>query len=562
MQNWPSLILNGTVFVEFYREEHPMKKIVSVILLAASSVYSQSYTTCPGGIPATLTANNPSNLSNPTYSLDPGGQTNSTGSFTVNPNSSTIYTLYTTGTNTNTAIVTTSNTATVTVISFPNMSLISSTGFTLGCNSKSISVISFSFFPSPSPPAIFSSSLLPFGSQSLSVLPGTLNTSNSLSITTAGTWTALLKMHPYECYSFVPFSVLSNTVPPVIDSIVPSVSVLSCNQPTMQLQGYSGTPNTNQFWTFIAGQTTTNTVSVSANLASATNTFVGTYTFHVIDLNNLCRLATVIPVYQNLFPPKAAITSGGVFSITCNQPTVVLSNQSSTGIPPGIFPTGQPVVGYLWQGPLPSPNASLASSYIAAVPGVYTLTAKDLNNGCMSFTTIVISENRTYPLLSEPTSPSNLCGGNATISASLLTSGTVTYSWTAPPTATVTGASAATLITNVTGIYTLNVKQLSSGCVTTVTYAVVHCVDIPQSKPGTELSVYPNPVGDILFIRGLNKDAETRVLIYNSIFQLVADEKIFEDGALNLKGEPGIYFITIRTGDEWKVVKVLKVKYK
>jgi hypothetical protein len=534
-----------------------MKKIVSVILLAASSVYSQSYTTCPGGIPATLTANNPSNLSNPTYSLDPGGQTNSTGSFTINPNSSTIYTLYATGTNTNSVVVTTSNTATVTVVGIPTLSLTSSTGFTLGCNSKSVSLISFSFFPPPSPPAIFSSTLFPFGS-SLSVLTGTLNTSNSLSITTAGTWTALLKMHPYECYAFLPFSMLSNTAPPVIDSIVPSMNVLSCNQPTMQLQGYSGTPNINQFWTYTGGQTTTNTVPVSANFATPTNTIVGTYTFHVIDLNNLCRSATMIPVYQNLFPPKAAISSGGVFSITCSQPTVVLSNQSSTGIPPGIFPTGQPVVGYLWQGPLPSPNASLASSYIAAFPGVYTLTAKDLNNGCLSFTTLTIYENRIYPLLFEPTGPSNLCGGSATISASLLTSGNVTYSWTAPPTATVKGASAATLITNVTGIYTLNVKQMSSGCITTVTYAVVYCVDIPETKYGTKLSVYPNPVGDILFIRGLHKDAKARVSIYNSVLQLVADEEIYEEGALSWKGEPGIYFITIQSGDQWKVVKVLK----
>jgi hypothetical protein len=116
--------------------EHPMKKTLAFLaLMVTLGHYAQNYTICPGQI-ATITASNPSNLTNPSYSLNPGGITSANGAFTVSPGSTTTYTVYVTG-QMGSFMTTTSNQLTVSVEPAPTLSLQPASGYTLGCSSKS-----------------------------------------------------------------------------------------------------------------------------------------------------------------------------------------------------------------------------------------------------------------------------------------------------------------------------------------------------------------------------------------------------------------------------------------
>jgi PKD repeat protein len=121
-------------------------------------------------------------------------------------------------------------------------------------------------------------------------------------------------------------------------------------------------------------------VAVNANFSNPTQSLVTTLTLQLTSTNNLCLSSTVVPVLQNIYPPVAAIAGGG--SLTCQTGTVMLTNQSSSGIPAGVFSSTAPVVGFLWEGPSPQLPLSLSSTYVAYTPGTYTLTAVDNNNGC------------------------------------------------------------------------------------------------------------------------------------------------------------------------------------
>jgi gliding motility-associated-like protein len=181
-------------------------------------------------------------------------------------------------------------------------------------------------------------------------------------------------------------------------------------------------------------------------------------------------------MYQSLYPPKAVISGSGV--ITCITTSIMLTNQSSSGIPNNGFPTGQPVVGFLWKGPSPQTDQSNSTTYIAKVPGTYTMTAKDMNNGCTSLTTTTIEDGRDFPILNNPVpAPSGIldCGVNATatISPNITSPRTnLTFTWTGPTgfqavngnSATVGSINSPTLIPNMLGEYAVLVRDNANGC--------------------------------------------------------------------------------------------------
>src|SRR5207253_1720932 len=116
-------------------------KIALLFLLGITSASNaQTMTACAGTI-ATLTAINSASLSNPTYSLNPGAITSGSPNFTVSaPTGTVLYTLYVTGTNSNSAVVTTTSNTTV-IWSEPTYNLVSPQNFSLGCASTSVCVL-------------------------------------------------------------------------------------------------------------------------------------------------------------------------------------------------------------------------------------------------------------------------------------------------------------------------------------------------------------------------------------------------------------------------------------
>jgi gliding motility-associated-like protein len=157
----------------------------------------------------------------------------------------------------------------------------------------------------------------------------------------------------------------------------------------------------------------------------------------------------------------------------------MLNNNSRSSIPTphSVFSTGLPVIGFLWQGPSPQVDQNNSSTYVAQAPGDYTMTAKDLNNGCTTFTTFAVQDAKLYPHINEPDAPAMPvidCGGTGTAKVYAFLTQTLgpTYQWTGPfdgdgdftGTPTVQCANCATFVTNLPGRYVLLVTNSVNGC--------------------------------------------------------------------------------------------------
>ena len=363
---------------------------------------------------------------------------------------------------------------------FPTFSVTSLQNFTLGCSSKSTAVVNIvggtatNSLQLPTGGAV---SYTILGPGSSTVTPsGTLSVISNFSVTLPGTWTVITKDNASFCETRVPISIITNTVKPLLDTLEIPYNILNCNSPTVSLKAISSTPNIGFNWAYDTntGNLASSTITISANFtASPTNTLVDTYTLTITDNNNLCTTTTVVPIFQNLFPPKAVISDGGVKALSCKVQTVMLTNSSSSNIPPNsIFTTGSPVIGLLWQGPSPMDPKNNASTYVGSVVGVYSMTAKDLGNGCTTKTVINISDNYDYPSLLNPNAVSQFtldCGaGTVGIYPGVVgVIDNLNYSWTSPTGALTGPANSPTLSTNLTGLYRVVVTNTASGCAIT-----------------------------------------------------------------------------------------------
>ncbi|WP_317897311.1 T9SS type A sorting domain-containing protein [Aurantibacillus circumpalustris] len=431
--------------------------------------------------------------------------------------------------------------------SLPTYSLSSPQSFTLGCGTKSVAMINIINGATNPVGGQISYTLLAPGSSTV-IAPGNLSGVNTYTAVFPGTWTAIVKDNTSGCITKTNISIISNTNPPDISVVVPS-QILNCNTTSVTLKATSDSPNATYSW--VPGFVASNSININAYPSSITQSLINNYTVTVTDIYNNCKSYSVIPMYQNIYPPKAKINTNGTLAINCVSPTVVLYNNSSTGIPLNTpFTTNSLIVGYLWEGPSPQIPLQVSSTYTAGTPGVYTLTAKDLNNGCTSQTVTTITDNRFYPDVSSTPGAFLLpCPGIVTIFPTVngpLTG--VTYSWTSPANATTSASNGPNLTTNTPGIYTIAVTNVTSGCVSTVTIAVYACVGIDKNnEKNKNIRIFPNPNNGEFTIITEDVQNNSFIEIYNSIGTLVHKQAIHANKTLLNRRElsSGIYVICV-----------------
>jgi|GEM_PF-441386 len=370
---------------------------------------------------------------------------------------------------------------------FPTFSVSSPQNFTLGCNANSVAAIHIdNAQTTPTPGGPVSYTILGPGS-STNYISGTTSV---YSVTVPGTWTVITVDNTNLCESKVQVSVLQNTVAPAVEVVVPATR-LTCYTPSVVLTGGSSTPNTSFNWSFPGspGNLQGSTITVNANTVQTTNTLIANYTLTVVDNNNTCRSFTVITMEQNLFKPNAVISGGN--NISCLTSSVTLTNQSSTNIPPFFNPSA-PVIAYTWNGPSPQAEAQLATTYLAYMPGTYTMVARDLNNGCFSVATKTIDDFRDYPQLDRSETHFILdCGtvGEPIYPVLLGNTTGFIYDWTTVPGATVSSVSSRTLIVTKPGQYDVTITNTLNGC---SAYAIVEVISgtLQASFLADQASVY------------------------------------------------------------------------
>jgi gliding motility-associated-like protein len=351
---------------------------------------------------------------------------------------------------------------------FPTYSVTSPQNFTLGCTSKSVAIIDIiSADTSPIPGGPVSYTII--GPPTSPITPsGILSTMSTYTVNAPGSWTIITKDNTNLCETRVQLSVTQNTFSPDLSIVVPQ-QILSCYVPSVVLQGQSTTPNVSYLWSFQTnvGTVSGNTITVLSNPSAPTVTNIANYTLTIQDLNNTCISTSVVPMRQNLFPPNPIIA--GELEITCNTGTVTLTNMSTSNVPAALS-FSLPVVALLWEGPSPQMPLQLATTYVGSMPGAYTMTARDLNNGCISIGTKTVIDSRTYPEINKPSPPDPFvldCGVlSRTITANLNTSSNsgFTYTWTSPAGANFENEHTKVLTTNAIGSYQLDVYNTKNGC--------------------------------------------------------------------------------------------------
>ncbi len=432
---------------------------------------------CPAGIPATFTAVTTNTMTNCTFSwyspFSPGA---ATSSGTVSIQQFLAPGVYTVCVTNNINGCTTCKTVTIATLSgFPTYSVTSPQQFTIGCGTTSVTSINISnvntYTSSTSPPT--------GGAVSYTLLPPsfvgtyTLNPTTGPSVYTVnvpGQYTVVVHDNTNNCETHVPVSIISNTFAP--QSTAAAVTpTLTCYTPCTILKGTSTNTNTSFSWAFTgppAGQLPNDTMTICTTTAVNTTT-IGTYTLTVTDNINKCKSTQTLTIYQNTSRPNASITPVGSPSITCNTPTINLTNASYTNAVSAPFPHGNVVTGYLWMGPSPQGTLANSSTYIAYTPGVYTLTAQDVNNGCFAVATKTVIDNRIYPIVNTPNPPPPYildCGSTCATIAPLISGSTTgfTYSWTTVPTTSFSCYSCSTTCVNKPGEYKITVTNPANGC--------------------------------------------------------------------------------------------------
>lgn len=274
-------------------------------------------------------------------------------------------------------------------MAFPTFSLVSPQNFALGCGplpNVYVNIVN----PQGGGGGPVTFTVIPFSSF---VPSGNLSANTTYTISTIGSYYAVVRDFINQCTSQIPFTVSTNTTGPGV-FVSPFQSVVNCYTPQVFIQAYSNDPFANISWSPSGPTAVTNqnSLTVGGYFAVPTNSIVGNYVATANNFATGCLSQTTITVYQNIYPPIAIIGSPSTV-ITCASPSIALTNQSTSGIPPGSpYPNNQPVIGLQWLSNV-QPTGTLSSGYIAYSADTYTLMVKDPNNGCTSKTSLKIIDS-------------------------------------------------------------------------------------------------------------------------------------------------------------------------
>ena len=256
---------------------------------------------------------------------------------------------------------------------FPTCNIVSSQNFSLGCLTKSISVITSS-----------NMSTYPVSGGSLSYsLLGSPVMSNvaTYSINSTGTWTFVLKDNTSLCETKIPFSITQNTTAPIIFVIVPT-QTLSCAIQTLLLSGYSSVVNSSLEWLtpYSPFLSLSNPVTVYSNTYIPTISYIGDHSLIVKDNSNFCSTYSTITMSQDVYRPT--LISSNLFDIKCPNPTAQIY-PNVTGSITNCF--------FSWEYPSNAIVSGLQSPTLTTdSPGIYTVAVTNSVNSCKSTSELTV----------------------------------------------------------------------------------------------------------------------------------------------------------------------------
>jgi gliding motility-associated-like protein len=379
-------------------------------------------------------------------------------------------------------------------VGVPQFTLTSPTNFTIGCASKSITsmqVTSVITTPVASVPVKFVFMTPPVtGTPPASAFQNNPNLNN---ITIPGTYVVYVRDESNLCVSSQSISIIQNTIAPNVDYIQP-LSILTCKDPSMVLNGISSNPNTNITWTVPAipsnsvNPTPNATVIINPAIANsgASITVIGTWTVGAVDNNNFCASTKTTQILQDIRIPSFSISALTNGSITCKNPDVVIVPITSAQTASLLIPT------YVWYPPVGPPVAG--SQFNSTSPGSHTAICTSVINGCTTQATYIVAIDVTPPALSATTPFTLDCSANPIVTIYPIitpTSGAYTYSWTAPAGVLISNPQGMNLTANQIGLYKVAVTNTVNGCQSSESYSVINGALTANFVPSTTFGYAP-----------------------------------------------------------------------
>lgn len=248
--------------------------------------------------------------------------------------------------------------------------------------------------------------------------------------------------------------------------------IISCGAPGITLNG-SGTPGTITYLWTGPGIGANN-----ENLQNPSVTIEGLYTLQVTNSINGCTNTDDVEVFQDANVPDAS--AGPDLMLNCAVNTVDIDGSGSL--------SGQGI-NYLWSGPgIHTGNNTMQSPPGIVLPGVYSLTVTNTNNGCSNTDIVVILLDTLAPIADAGANFVLNCYNNAadTLDASLSSQGAnFQILWTGPGIhAQNAGLYQAPVIEP--GLYTMIVTNTDNFCSTTDAVTVTLDIAPPVAAAGSD----------------------------------------------------------------------------
>ncbi|MDW3645914.1 MAG: Ig-like domain-containing protein [Bacteroidia bacterium] len=284
---------------------------------------------------------------------------------------------------------------------------------------------------------------------------GFTSTDEDPQVSLPGSYILLVTNTISGCTSLDTATVDENLTPPGATAIG---GTLSCNNPSIQISGNSGTAGVLFRWTGPNG--------FGSSQQNPIVNSPGTYNLTVIDPNNGCESVATAQVIQDADVPDVSATGG---AITCDNPNVQLGGNSTTA-----------GVTYSWTGPNGFSSTQQNPSVNAA--GSYMLTVTNPTNGCTASATAIVLDSTAAPGVQVNGGQLTCVLTNVQIGASSGTNG-VNFSWTGPNGFTSTDQNP---VVSAAGAYVVTVINPATGCSSSATATVTEDITAPNISAATD----------------------------------------------------------------------------
>lgn len=283
-----------------------------------------------------------------------------------------------------------------------------------------------------------------------------------------GVYTVTVTNLSNGCYATQSYTVTQQIVNPNISVVNPATDKLTCKQTSIQLAGGSSTSGATFSWTGPGVVSNGNTDKPTVNKT-------GIYTLTVTAPNG-CTSSAIVQVTDDLTKP-AVMVYVPEDSINCINSQVMIKGTSTTA--------GATLK---WKGPGAISDPAIETPMVDQ-PGNYYLVVTHPITGCRDSALLKVIKDITVPQILVNNSPAPLtCTTPTTTLNGSSTTPSVTFQWTGPAGATITGGTTASPIVDKIGNYTLTITGVN-GCKSTGTTTVTQTVNPPAK---------PNIISDVL----------------------------------------------------------------